>query len=50
MSPVKSKQQWRKIWALVERGELTREKAKEMTEGVDYDKLPEKVKKKKRKK
>lgn len=46
--PVTSRRQFRKIWSLVERGELTREKAKEMTAGVDYDKLPEKAKKKKK--
>lgn len=50
MSPVKSKRQWRQIWHLVETGELTEEKAREMTAGQRYKDLPERVKKKRRKK
>lgn len=48
--PVKSRRQWRKLWALVERDEMTEEKAKEMTAGQRYKDLPETVKKKRKKK
>jgi len=47
--PVKSKSQWRKIWAMVERGEMTKEKAREMTAGQNYKNLPESAPKKKKK-
>ena len=44
--PVKSKAQFRKFGAMYERGEISKKKLDEWTKGVDYNKLPERAKKK----
>lgn len=49
MSPVKSKAQWRLWWAKHRRGEISRKQLDEWIKGVDYDRLPEEAKKKRKK-
>jgi len=46
--PVKSKSQWRRLGAMLDRGEITKAKFDEWTEGVSYDSLSERIGKKKR--
>jgi len=47
--PVRSKSQLRKFFAMYERGEISKATLDEWTHGVNAKKLPEKVKKRKRK-
>ena len=47
--PVKSKAQWRKFYAMYQRGEISKATLDEWTGGVSYKSLPSKKKTKKRK-
>jgi len=40
MTPAKSKNQFRKMYALYEAGEITKAELDKFTKGVDFDKLP----------
>ncbi len=46
--PFKSRSQWRKFGAMLNRGEISKAKFDEYAQGVDYDKLPERIGKKKK--
>ena len=45
--PVRSKQQWKKFYAMYERGEITRQQLMEWTRGVRYKSLPKRANRKK---
>jgi len=46
--PATSKAQWRKLALLHKQGKISDEEWRRFTEGVNYDSLPERVKKKRR--
>lgn len=46
--PVKSKSQWRKLASEVNKGRMSQRKFQEWTHGINYDKLPERKKKRTR--
>ena len=49
MSPVKSKAQFKKFYAMYKRGEISKATLDEWTKGVAYKRLPAKKKKSKKK-
>ena len=48
--PAVSKRQWEKMYALCERGQITKAQLNRFVKGVRYASLPERAKKKRRRK